>query len=89
MEQLHPQQLLQQRRQHLQQRRVLLAALSPQRLLERGFALVLSPNGQILRSVQQVKQGDRLHLELADGRIDAEVHHVHPALTDGTAQAHG
>jgi exodeoxyribonuclease VII large subunit len=89
LEQLHPQQLLQQRRQHLQQRRVLLAALSPQRLLERGFALVLSPNGQILRTVQQVKQGDRLHLELADGRIDAEVHHVHPALTDGTAQAHG
>ena len=89
LERLHPQQLIQQRRQHLQQQRVLLQALSPQRLLQRGFALVLSPEGHIVRSVQQLKRGDRLHLELADGRIDAEVHQVHPQPSSGTAQTHG
>jgi len=89
LEQLHPQLLIQQRRQHVQQQRVLLQALSPQRLLQRGFALVLSPGGQIVRSVRQLKGGDRLHLELADGRIDAEVHQVHPQPSSGTAQTHG
>jgi exodeoxyribonuclease VII large subunit len=69
--QLHPNQLLEHWRQQLRQRHELLQALSPQRLLQRGFALVRRPDGRLLRSVQQVRAGDRLQLELADGRIDA------------------
>ena len=68
--QLHPQQLLAAWRQQLSQRQDLLRALSPQRLLQRGFALVRQADGRLLRSVQEIRAGDVLQVELADGRID-------------------
>lgn len=69
LQRLHPQLLLGLQRTQLEQRRELLQALSPQRLLERGFALVRSADGRLVRSVDQVKSQDSLQLELADGRI--------------------
>ena len=75
---LHPIALLQVLRNQLHQRRELLDALSPQRLLQRGFALVRSANGQLVRSVQAVHPGDPLQLELSDGRIDAVVQASQP-----------
>ena len=71
--QLHPRQLLVLWRQELQHRMELLQALSPQRLLQRGFALVRQSDGRLLRSVHQVQTGESLQLELADGRIKAVV----------------
>jgi exodeoxyribonuclease VII large subunit len=71
--QLHPRQLLASTRQQLQQRIELLQALSPQRLLERGFSLVHQADGQLVRSVRQVQSGDALQLMVADGRIDTIV----------------
>jgi exodeoxyribonuclease VII large subunit len=73
LQSLHPTALLQAWRQQLQHRRELLDALSPQRLLQRGFALVRGGDGRLVRSVQAVEAGDALQLELADGRIDATV----------------
>ena len=71
--QLHPRQLLVSTRQQLEQRIELLQALSPQRLLERGFSLVHQADGQLVRSVQQVHSGDVLQLMVADGRINTVV----------------
>ena len=71
--QLHPRQLLASSRQQLEQRIELLQALSPQRLLERGFSLVHQADGQLVRSVRQVQSGDALQLMVADGRIDTIV----------------
>ena len=71
--QLHPRQLLVSTRQQLEQRIELLQALSPQRLLERGFSLVHQADGQLVRSVQQVQSGDALQLMVADGRINTVV----------------
>lgn len=71
--QLHPRQLLASTRQQLRQRIELLQALSPQRLLERGFSLVHQADGQLVRSVRQVQSGDALHLMVADGRINTVV----------------
>ena len=71
--QLHPCQLLASTRQQLEQRIELLQALSPQRLLERGFSLVHQADGQLVRSVQQVQSGDALQLMVADGRINTVV----------------
>ncbi len=88
-QQLHPTQLLEQMQQQLQQRRHLLQALSPHRLLERGFALVLGPGGQVLRSVRELQAGCRLQLELADGRIDAQVQALHPHTHRGGPRTHG
>jgi exodeoxyribonuclease VII large subunit len=75
---LHPRLLLGERRRDLQQARALLRALSPTHLLERGFALVRSPQGQLVRSVSQLTLQQRLVLELADGRVTAEVREIHP-----------
>jgi len=71
--QLHPRQLLVSTRQQLEQRIELLQALSPQRLLERGFSLVHQADGQLVRSVRQVHSGDVLQLMVADGRINTVV----------------
>ena len=71
--QLHPRVLLAGARTQLEQRRELLQALSPQRLLERGFALVHQGDGQLVRSVRQVQAGEALQLRVADGRISTVV----------------
>jgi len=76
LQQLHPRELLERVRQRMEQRIELLQALSPQRLLERGFALVHRNDGQLLRSIQQVKPGDALQVVLVDGRIDSVVQQV-------------
>jgi len=73
---LHPLELLPLIRAQLEQRLELLQALSPQRLLERGFALVHCADGQLLRSAQQVKPGDGLQVVVADGRIESVVQKV-------------
>ncbi len=75
----HPALLLQERRRELGHRLELLGALSPQRLLERGFALVRGEAGQLLRSVGQTQPGSSLRIELADGSIEAQVTAVRPS----------
>ena len=76
LETLHPRAMLPRIRERLEQRLELLAALSPQRLLERGFALVHQRDGQLLRSAHQVRPGEQLQLQLADGRINSVVESV-------------
>ena len=78
LQQLHPRQLLASWRQQLLQRQELLEALSPQRLLERGFVLVHRADGRLLRSAAQAAAGERLQLELADGRISVLVDPAEP-----------
>jgi exodeoxyribonuclease VII large subunit len=75
---LHPRQLLANARQQLQQRIELLHALSPRRLLERGFTLLHGADGQLVRSVRQVSPGDALQVVLADGRINTVVQTTEP-----------
>jgi exodeoxyribonuclease VII large subunit len=78
LKELQPRQLLALRRQQLAHRLELLAALSPQRLLQRGFALVRGSDGRVLRSVAQVQPGLSLQLELADGTIEAVAQSIQP-----------
>jgi exodeoxyribonuclease VII large subunit len=47
-------------------------ALSPQRVLERGYAVVLGPGG-VVTSVRDVAVGDALHVVVHDGRFGAMV----------------
>lgn len=71
--QRHPSLLLEQERQQLAQARRLLRALSPSHLLERGFSLVRTSQGDLVRSVQQLQQGDCVVVQLADGELGARV----------------
>jgi len=51
----------------------LLDALSPNKLLKRGFALITDHEGNSVYSVQSVKEKDKLFIKLTDGEITAQV----------------
>ena len=50
-----------------------LELLSPQRILERGYALVTDENGRLVRKATAVAPGDTLDVSLAEGLIQVEV----------------
>ena len=51
-----------------------LDALSPLRVLERGYAIALhEETGRAVRSQSEVKQGDRLRVRVSDGEFRAKV----------------
>lgn len=50
-----------------------LDALSPLKVLGRGYSITLSEDGRVLTSVENVRQKERVRIRLSDGRIDAEV----------------
>jgi exodeoxyribonuclease VII large subunit len=50
-----------------------LTALSPLSVLSRGYALVYSAEGKLLRSAADVVQGNRIHARLSQGSVEAEV----------------
>ena len=50
-----------------------LNAVGPSTVLARGYAVVtLEKNGQVIRSVTQVRGGDSLHIQVNDGTFNAE-----------------
>ena len=51
----------------------LLNALSPEKLLKRGFALITNESGDSIYSVKNIKEKDKLLVQLSDGKITAEV----------------
>ena len=59
-------------RRHLDGCAKLLASLSYQGVLQRGYALVRDGEGRTLRSAAQIAAGQRLDIELADGHVDAQ-----------------
>ncbi|MBW4530125.1 MAG: exodeoxyribonuclease VII large subunit [Aphanothece saxicola GSE-SYN-MK-01-06B] len=79
LQRLHPNRLLEQRQQWLAQQRQLLRALSPAHLLARGFSLLRDRDGRLLRSVVQLRPGDAVVAELADGRVSLQVQASEPS----------
>ena len=70
--------LAQNRRLHLCRQRFTavtakLDAMSPLKVLTRGYAMVQDPQGQVVRSITQVQPGANIRLRLNDGKIDAYV----------------
>ena len=51
-----------------------LDAMSPLKVLSRGYAMVQTETGQILRSVQNVSLDDSIRITLEDGVLHATVH---------------
>jgi exodeoxyribonuclease VII large subunit len=60
-------------RRHLDGCSKLLASLGYQGVLQRGYALVRDSEGRTLRSAADIAPGQRLDVEMADGRIDVQV----------------
>ncbi len=50
-----------------------LDAMSPLKVLTRGYAMAERENGEILRSVQQIQLGERIRVRLSDGTVHATV----------------
>ncbi|MCL6481818.1 MAG: exodeoxyribonuclease VII large subunit [Firmicutes bacterium] len=65
--------LLTEKRHHLSRLRVQLDERSPLRVLERGYAIVFDAAGRIVRTSAQLAPGDPLRIQLARGRLTAEV----------------
>lgn len=77
--QLHPLDQLKERRSSLVQAQKLLLALSPQQVLNRGFAVVTNSEGHLIRSVDNLKIGMRLSLRFSRGEATVLVEQ----LSDG------
>jgi exodeoxyribonuclease VII large subunit len=56
-------------------RRRTLDALDPTRVLSRGYAIVRTADGSVVRSPAQLTDGDELDVAVAEGRIHAAVTH--------------
>lgn len=53
-----------------------LDAMSPLKVLTRGYAMTQTENGDVVRSVKQVSPGDSIHVAISDGVLTAQVSHV-------------
>ena len=53
-------------------------AMSPQATLDRGYSILLGPDGVAVRSVDQVNVGDDLLAKLADGQLALNVTQLRP-----------
>ena len=50
-----------------------LDAMSPLKVLSRGYAMAQTGSGEVVRSVQQLSCGDQISVVLSDGRVDATI----------------
>jgi exodeoxyribonuclease VII large subunit len=68
-------------------RRAQVEALSPLRVLDRGYSLTrvgaAGGEGPLLKSIAQARPGDRLETEVADGVVTSRVERVRPRDADG------
>jgi exodeoxyribonuclease VII large subunit len=51
----------------------ILAVVGPDATLRRGYSMTLDATGNLVRSVMQVKRGDRLRTRVTDGAIESDV----------------
>lgn len=53
-----------------------LDAMSPLKVISRGYSIAQTDDGSLLRSVRQVQPGESITISLSDGKLDAAVSHV-------------
>jgi exodeoxyribonuclease VII large subunit len=76
LQQQSPLERIRRHRQELVQKQLLLKALSPERWLKRGLALVSNDSGDAIPDLQSVKIGDQLSIRMSDGTLDARVDQI-------------
>jgi exodeoxyribonuclease VII large subunit len=75
---LHPGRRVTEAGQLLESRRLRLEALSPVRVLERGYAVVRDADGAVVRDAAAMSEGAHVDVQLAAGRLGAVVDRVTP-----------
>ena len=68
-----PQLLLKSKKLRINYIHQLLNALSPERLLKRGFAFITDENGNFIYSVKSIKEKDKFLVQFSDGKVIANV----------------
>jgi exodeoxyribonuclease VII large subunit len=63
---------------HVQRAAGRLDALSPLKVLARGYAIATRDDGRAVRSPDDVRAGDAIHVRVRDGRIEASVTRAEP-----------
>ena len=66
-------------RQALAQKHQLLKALSPERWLKRGLALISNTAGDPISYLKSVKIGDQVIIRMSDGSLEARVNQIQPS----------
>ncbi len=56
-----------------------LASVSPQAVLERGYAIVMSSEGRLVKSITLLKPEDMVDVKLRDGSFSTKIQKIHPA----------
>jgi exodeoxyribonuclease VII large subunit len=64
---------LSQKQQRFVQNVAKLDAMSPLKVLTRGYAMAENETGDLIRSVRQVKAGDKLNVRFSDGTVETTV----------------
>ncbi len=70
------QQLIQRKNEKIKEYEARLNNASPQAIINRGYAIVESEKGAIIRSVKDVSNGDRMNVTIKDGKILSVVEEV-------------
>ena len=78
LELLHPRSRLARCRERLEAGRMQMEALSPSRVLERGYAVVRDAEGRVIRGASDVSAGARVEVQLARGQLGARVEEIQP-----------
>ena len=52
-----------------------LDAMSPLKVLTRGYSMAQTEQGEVIRSVSQVELGEKIQISLSDGKLSATVMH--------------
>lgn len=65
--------ILQEKRRELVRLGAALDAMSPLKVLSRGYSMTVGKNGALIRSVRTVQEGEEIRVQLQDGSLMAEV----------------
>lgn len=69
-------QTIHRRKQHFVSMTAKLDAMSPLKVLARGYSMTQNEEGDLIRSVEQVEPGERIKISLSDGYVTASVEDV-------------
>src|SRR5690606_36582289 len=72
--------VLEQRQRHLTALQQTLEALNPQRILERGYAIVRNEHGEVVKNALDLSVDEQLSVELGQGSARVKVTHTHALL---------
>ncbi|KKB37241.1 exodeoxyribonuclease VII large subunit [Bacillus thermotolerans] len=70
------QRLLKSKQETFRRQLSMLHALSPLKIMERGYSLVYNEEEKLIKSIQNVQEGERLGVQVADGKLICQIESI-------------